>query len=131
MKISATLSKRQSEIAEYIATGWTDKEIADKLFISTRTVNNTRTSIFQATEVNNAAELSAWYFITHYHISIDLLPKTMRKISMIMLLILLPSQFAQATDMRVMRTRVRTSQSRASRSSSKRNNEAEFNFIFN
>lgn len=125
MNINVTLSKRQAEIAEYIATGWTDKEIAEKLFLSIRTVSNTRTSIFEAIDVHNAAELSAWYFITHYHISLDLLPKTIRKITMIMLLILLPSQFAQATDTRVTRSKVSTT-IRASRSSRSRKNEALF-----
>ena len=41
MKLSAELSRRENEVAELLAWGASKKEVADKLFISTRTVENT------------------------------------------------------------------------------------------
>jgi two-component system, NarL family, nitrate/nitrite response regulator NarL len=53
------LTRREKEILKAIALGLTNKEIADKLFISDRTVNSHRTNIYQKLDVNNAAELVA------------------------------------------------------------------------
>lgn len=38
MKLNAKLSKRESQIAELLAWGASKKEVADKLFVSTRTI---------------------------------------------------------------------------------------------
>ncbi len=51
------LSSKESEILELIAEGLTTKEIADKLFISTRTVETHRANMIKKLEVKNSAEL--------------------------------------------------------------------------
>jgi len=51
------LTARESEVLKYVAIGLRSKEIADKLFISTRTVETHRNNIMQKLEVKNTAEL--------------------------------------------------------------------------
>ena len=46
MKLNAELTKRENEVAELLAWGAAKKEVADRLFISTRTVENTARNIY-------------------------------------------------------------------------------------
>lgn len=73
MNATATLSsltKRELEIAEMVAWGSSKKEIAGKLYISERTVENTVRSIFKKTGTSKSTELSALWFCSHYNIPI-------------------------------------------------------------
>lgn len=51
------LSSKETEVLELIAEGYTTKEIAQKLFISTRTVETHRANMIKKLEVKNSAEL--------------------------------------------------------------------------
>ena len=51
------LSSKENEILVLISKGLTTKEIAAKLFVSTRTIETHRTSILKKFEVKNTAEL--------------------------------------------------------------------------
>ncbi|WP_020533806.1 response regulator [Flexithrix dorotheae] len=51
------LSPKETEILEFISQGLTTKEIADKLFISTRTVETHRVNMMKKLDVKNSAEL--------------------------------------------------------------------------
>ena len=51
------LTKRENEILYYLAKGMPSKDIADKLFLSTRTVDSHRSKIIQKYNLNNASEL--------------------------------------------------------------------------
>lgn len=51
------LTKRETEILGYIAHGLTNREIADKLFLSFRTINTHRTNIMQKLNVHDTAGL--------------------------------------------------------------------------
>jgi DNA-binding NarL/FixJ family response regulator len=51
------LTKRETEIIEYIARGFTNREIAEKLFLSVRTINTHRTNIMQKLDVHDTAGL--------------------------------------------------------------------------
>ena len=53
------LTKRELEILQLIASGYTNQEIATRLFISLRTVTNHRASLYQKTSTNNTASLLA------------------------------------------------------------------------
>jgi|ERR1041384_6408519 two-component system response regulator NreC len=55
--IPAGLTKREAEILSYIAMGMTNKEIAEKLFISFRTVNAHRNNLMQKLNVHGTADL--------------------------------------------------------------------------
>ncbi|UXP31654.1 response regulator transcription factor [Reichenbachiella agarivorans] len=51
------LSAKESEILEMISNGLTTKEIAEKLFVSTRTVETHRVNMMKKLDVKNTAEL--------------------------------------------------------------------------
>lgn len=53
----AILTKREREIIKLIADGMTNQEIADRLFISPRTVDTHRSNIMQKLDVKNTAAL--------------------------------------------------------------------------
>ena len=57
MGAEAKLTKRELEIATMIRDGLLNKEIADKLNLSVRTVENHRRSLYQKLGVSNSAEL--------------------------------------------------------------------------
>jgi DNA-binding NarL/FixJ family response regulator len=50
-------SKRETEVLSLIASGYTNKEIADKLFTSRRTVEGHRQTMINKANVRNSAEL--------------------------------------------------------------------------
>jgi DNA-binding NarL/FixJ family response regulator len=56
---SNPFSKRELEVLQLIASGFSNQEIADKLCISLRTVTNHRASLYQKNNVNNTAALLA------------------------------------------------------------------------
>lgn len=62
------ITKREHEILQLIVEGHTSKEIAEKLYISPRTVDTHRANIMQKLELNNIAELVR-YAIKHKLVS--------------------------------------------------------------
>lgn len=52
------LSKREEEILDYISLGYSDKEIADVLALSRRTVNGYRTNLLVKMKAKNSAHLA-------------------------------------------------------------------------
>jgi DNA-binding NarL/FixJ family response regulator len=55
--IPEKLTKREEEVLHCLAEGLTTKEIADKMFISTRTVETHRANMLKKLDVKNTAEL--------------------------------------------------------------------------
>ena len=51
------ITKREQEILDLVAKGKTSQYIAEKLFISVRTVESHRYNLMQKLDVNNVAEL--------------------------------------------------------------------------
>ena len=51
------LTKREKEILSFIADGLNNSQIAEKLFISARTVDTHRTNIMQKLDIHDAANL--------------------------------------------------------------------------
>jgi DNA-binding NarL/FixJ family response regulator len=56
-KVKNLLSKREKEIVNFLVEGLSSREIADKLELSTRTVDNHRANIMKRLQVRNTAEL--------------------------------------------------------------------------
>ncbi len=54
------LSNREMDVLDLVCKGHTSQEIADKLFISLKTVEGHRSNIFLKTKVRNTAELIIW-----------------------------------------------------------------------
>ena len=101
-----SLTKRESEIAELFAWGASKKEIAERLFISERTVENHARKIYEKTGVSKVNELSAWWFCTKFHISFDLSPLKHKIIATMLLVFMIP-QFVDF-DNAAIRTRTST-----------------------
>lgn len=93
MKAGVELTRREAEIGELIAWGASKKEVADRLCLSERTVENHTRNIYDKLDINKANELSAWWFCTHFHISFDLSPLKRGIGAFVLLAILLPSIF--------------------------------------
>ena len=51
------LTARERLVCRYLCRGWTNKEVAQKLGISFRTVEDHRTNIFKKRRVRNMVEL--------------------------------------------------------------------------
>lgn len=56
-KLNSDLTKREKEILELIVKGMTSREIAEKLYISPRTVDTHRANLMGKLEIKNTAEL--------------------------------------------------------------------------
>ena len=55
-----SLSGREKEVIACVVQGMTNKQIADKLFISKRTVDKHRANILEKTGCRNTANLVVW-----------------------------------------------------------------------
>lgn len=93
MKV-AELTKRESEIAELFAWGASKKDVANRLFISERTVENHARNIYAKIGCQKINELCAWWFCTRFHISFDLSPLKRKVIVGMFLMLLTPQVFA-------------------------------------
>ena len=80
--MEATLSRREFQMVELTAFGLAQKEIADKLRISAHTVDVTIRKAKEKLHVQKSTELTAWYFISNYKITLNLSPITRAMISL-------------------------------------------------
>lgn len=99
MNATATLTRRESEITELFAWGASKKEVAESLYISTRTVENHARSIYDKIGCNKVNELSAWWFCKNFHISFDLSPLKRQIISLVLLAIIVPIELQSSQNM--------------------------------
>lgn len=70
MNLNAKLTNQEIKVAEMIAWGAAKKEIADKLHLSVRTIENHTRNIFAKIEIQKSTELSVYWFCTQYKISL-------------------------------------------------------------
>jgi DNA-binding CsgD family transcriptional regulator len=125
----AELTKRESEIAELFAWGASKKDIANRLYISERTVENHTRNIYDKTGCSKVNELSAWWFCTKFHISFDLSPLKRKTISMMLIALMIPQIMNYDNKMiRVRNNTCRVVRVRARRKSE--NDFATFDFTF-
>ena len=86
--MTSRLGNRELEVVRCIAWGASQKEVAEQLGISMRTVDNTVRHVKEKLKLQKATELSAWWFCTTFGISFDLSPLK-RKIGALILASLL------------------------------------------
>ncbi len=98
MNFSAELTPRQTQVAGLLAWGAAKKEVADRLSISERTVENTARSIYDKIGIQKATELSVWWFCTKCGVSFDLSPLKKAVIAGFLLLVILPYEFSNEND---------------------------------
>lgn len=127
MKV-AELTKRESEIAELFAWGASKKDVANRLFISERTVENHARNIYAKVGCQKINELCAWWFCTTFHISFDLSPLKRKVIVGMFLTLLAPQVFALDHNDFCRRIRVENRTIRVVRARRSRN-ESELDFI--
>lgn len=92
MKLHALLSKRETQVAELLAWGASKKEVASKLFVSTRTVENTARNIYAKLGIQKATELCVWWFCTKCGVPVSLDPLKRAFTAVLLLLVLLPRE---------------------------------------
>lgn len=61
-KLKQKLSAREMEVIEHIVSGLTNKEIADKMFLSVRTIDSHRANIQEKLNAKNTADLVRIYY---------------------------------------------------------------------
>lgn len=127
MTLNAELTRRESEVAELLAWGAAKKEVADKLFISTRTVENTARSIYAKTGVQKATELCVWWFCSKCGVPVSLDPLKRAFIALLLLVVFVPRELTANGDMfRIGRRGAKTA--RVYKTSRRRYDEGTFNF---
>lgn len=125
---TAILTKRESQIAELFAWGASKKDIAQRLFLSERTIENHARNIYEKTGCQKVNELAAWWFCKTFHISFDLSPLKQKMVALMFLAILIPQAFAMDQEYcRTMRTPRTTRTIRARRA--RRENESGINYF--
>ena len=98
MKKDAELTKREAQIAELLAWGESKKEVADRLYIAERTVENHTRSIYEKTGVQKATELSVWWFCKKCGVPADLDPLKRAFIAILLLITILPRELSGKGD---------------------------------
>lgn len=112
------LSQREYDVAELIAWGASDKEVAQELGITADTARTHRKNILRKIKGHNAADLTRWFFCVKCKVSFGINPRTVRHLACMFLILVGVSQFCN-TEM--VRTRpMRTVSSRAANRSGRR-----------
>ena len=129
MRFNAQLTPRENEVAELLAWGAAKKEVADRLYISTRTVENTTRNIYEKIGIQKATELCVWWFCTRCGVSFNLSPIKRQLLSVAFLLMMLP-QISQHNEdvVRTFRTQ-RVQNTRTSGGRQGRRNENDLHFL--
>lgn len=133
LNLSATLSRRETQIAELLAWGAAKKEVADLLHISPRTVENTARHIYEKVGIQKATELCVYWFCAKCGVDPQRDPLRRAAIALGLLLLFLPYDFHAATapsenhDLRPVRTaRVARTTTRIRRSDKNLFNASDF-----
>lgn len=129
MRFNAQLTPRENEVAELLAWGAAKKEVADRLYISTRTVENTTRNIYEKIGIQKATELCVWWFCTRCGVSFNLSPIKRQLLSVAFLLMMLP-QISQHNEdvVRTFRTQ-RVQNTRTNGGRQGRRNENDLHFL--
>ena len=98
MNATVHLSKQESKVAELLSWGADKKQIADRLFVSVKTVDNHCQHIFEKLGIHKSTELSVWWFCTHFGISFDLSPLLRRTIALCLLSIFTYGELVEHID---------------------------------
>ena len=107
------ISSREYQIAELIAWGATDKEVAQELFISPETAKTHRKNILKKIGGHNAADLTRWFFQKKCRVSLGVNPRQIRHLAFAFLILVAIGEYTNQDMIRTLRP-VRTT-SRTSR----------------
>lgn len=117
MNRAAALTKREFQMAEMLAWGAAKKEVADKLCVSTRTVETTARNIYDKIGIQKATELCVWWFTTQCGVPMSLSPLKRGFVAICLLALIITAEACNMgnTMIRPVRTSVRTVRGQRSR----------------
>lgn len=130
MNAKALLTQRENQVAELLAWGAAKKEVADRLDISTRTVENEARSIYAKIGIQKATELCVFWFCARYKVSFDLDPLKRNVITAFLLIIILPHELTPSNSFYRIRTKVGR-EVRTELRSTKQGRKSEEDYIYN
>ena len=128
MKLNAELTRRESEVAELLAWGAAKKEVADRLFISTRTVENTARSIYAKTGIQKATELCVWWFCSKCGVAPGLDPLKRAFYAIALLAVFIPRELTCNGDFFRIGRKTAANAARAYRAIRRRGEDGTLNF---
>lgn len=132
MRLNVQLTPREDEIAELLAWGASKKDVADKLFISARTVENTARNIYAKIGIQKATELCVWWFCKKCGVPTSLDPLKRAFVAVLLLISFAPREIFSYHDDNNMLRATRTRVTRTIRTSRRRGEEEnEFSNLFN
>lgn len=99
MNINAKLSARELEIAETIAFGKKQKEAADILHISKKTIDNTIQRIYKKIGISFVTELSVFCFCRKFGIPLSMCEPARRAVSIALLVLFCYGEFNHTADL--------------------------------
>lgn len=86
------LTKQENKVLNLVCGAcYSDKEAADVLHVSTRTVVNHKQNIFHKLGFNKSTELSAWYWCRKFNAEFDLAEFKKQLIAILLFVCLLPT----------------------------------------
>ena len=105
-----TPSKREYQIAELIAWGASDKEVAMELNISIETARTHRRNVEHKIGAHNAADLTRWFFTEKYKCSFGCSPRIIKHLAMALFLLVVYAECSNVPIVRIKASRVRSQQ---------------------
>ena len=102
-----SISKREMQVAELLAWGFSDKQVANELFVSFDTARSHRRNIYLKLECNNVADLTRWYFQETQNYNFGLKPQLRVALSVLFILLAISIEFFHLNAMRVKTVRTR------------------------
>ena len=95
------LSNRELEVCKHLAWGYSDKEVANTLFISFDTARAHHRSIYQKTGCRNLSDLTRYYFESKCNYSFGVSPKIRTAIAALFLILAVGIELYNLDCMRV------------------------------
>jgi len=124
--MEAILTRREFQMVELTAFGLAQKEIADKLALSIHTVDITIRHAKEKLHLQKSTELTAWYFISNYKISLNISPITRAMLSFSFLSLML---FAMCGNFKPERAATRTTITRSATRTRRSEPTTDFNYL--
>ena len=91
LNTETSLSSREKSIARLLAWGYTQKEIADRLFVSQLTISTHLRNIYRKLAIHKETDMCRWWIFYEYAITDNPLKKIMAIVLLIVSLIMILS----------------------------------------
>lgn len=106
--MKTSISKREMQVAELLAWGYSDKEIAEELFISFDTVRTHHRNIYQKLDLRNLSDITRWYFESTGSYNFGLRPAARLAVSLLFLSLTFFIEFYGITSLRARNFKTKT-----------------------